>query len=127
MLQFIELSTKKVRSITLHVNVENEILGKNTLWPRWLVCPQPSCPGWGGPVCSPLVSKMGQGWLCLPRLTHGESLPRGGESGCQAAGRWAISTLPEKYLGPWELPQRPPLQSGQSPPRRRGERRFLMQ
>ena len=92
MLQFIELSTKKVRSITLHVNVENEILGKNTLWPRWLVCPQPSCPGWGGPVCSPLVSKMGQGWLCLPRLTHGESLPRGGESGCQAAGRWAVGT-----------------------------------
>lgn len=61
MLQFIELSTKKFRSIILQVNVENEILGKNTLWPRWLVCPQPSCPGWGGPVCSPLVSKMGRG------------------------------------------------------------------
>lgn len=95
---------QKIKSILLYVNVKNKILGKNTLWPRWFLCPFLSFGGQGrGPVCTLLASRMGWGSDPLSDSYTGrfheqvQSL----RAGRPADGQ--MSTSLDEHLGAWKL------------------------
>lgn len=107
MLKFLESYPKRVKSTFLHVNVKKKILGREALWPRWLVCPPPSFLGQGGGQAAPL-------WLpkWVGALSPSRTCSLGGSmkwEGVWVPGSQQMGALhfPGEAMGTWGLPQSP--------------------